>query len=337
MTVLVAPDAFKGTFSAAVVAAAIGRGVERAGRGARLLPLADGGEGTASVLLTALGGSTGGALVRDPLGRPRRAGFVLLEDGGTAVVEVAEAGGLPLVGMPTPSTAWAASTYGTGELIAAAAATGASVVIVAAGGSASTDGGAGALEALTEVGWAQPSVTKGSDPFVTPRVVVLCDVEVVWEECARVFGPQKGADDDTVRALEARLDALAATLPRDPRGVARTGAAGGLSGGLWAGADAVLEPGAAWVADALELDEALADASAVVVGEGALDATSARGKVVGEVCARAKAAGVPAYAVVGRDDSDAPLRAQLALAGVLQASTLTELESAGEQIARAGA
>src|SRR3954447_19681350 len=144
--VLVAPDSFKGTFRATEVAAAMGRGLEAAGLVAPdLCPVADGGEGTMEVLLTALGGETGGARVRDPLGREVRAGFGLLEDGGTAIVEMAAASGLGLV-TEGERDAEAATSHGTGDLIAAAAAADARVVLVAAGGSATTDGGAGAIE-----------------------------------------------------------------------------------------------------------------------------------------------------------------------------------------------
>src|SRR5918998_2574888 len=119
--VLVAPDSFKGTFRASQVAAAIGRGLERAGlMPPDLCPVADGGEGTIDALLPALGGERAGAPVHDPLGREIQAAFALVEDGGTALVETAAASGLALVA-DHERDAWAASTYGTGELIAAAA------------------------------------------------------------------------------------------------------------------------------------------------------------------------------------------------------------------------
>jgi len=241
--VLVAPDSFKGTFRAAAVAGAIGRGLERAGlMPPDLCPVADGGEGTLDALLPQLGGELVGVSVHDPLGRVVQAQFGLVEDGGTAVVEMAAASGLGLVA-EGERDAFAASTYGTGELIAAAVEAGAAVVLVAVGGSATTDGGAGALEAIEEAGGLRGA-----------RIVVLCDVRTPWEAAPRVFGPQKGADDALVARLEARLDALAAALPRDPRGVPMTGCAGGLSGGLWAAHRAVLEPGAPWVLDALDFD-----------------------------------------------------------------------------------
>ena len=320
VTVLVAPDAFKGTFTAARVAGAIARGFEAEGVPVDRCPVADGGEGTLAVLLPALGGETRGTAAHDPLGRPMPAGFALLEDGGTALLEVAETGALHLVGTPDPETAWTATSRGTGELVAAAVATGAAVVLVAAGGSATTDGGAGAIAAIEAAGGLRGS-----------RLVVLTDVTVPWEACARTFGPQKGADPDTVSRLEARLAALATTLPRDPRGIPGTGAAGGLAGGLWATYDAVLEPGAPWILDALEIDARLARAGAVVIGEGRLDAQSLQGKIGGELLRRADAAGVPCHAIVG---SVAPGFRAPGLASVTVASSEPALEAAGATIAR---
>src|SRR3954453_3241623 len=216
---LVAPDAFKGTFRAPEVAGAVGRGIERAGLGPPdLCPIADGGEGTVEALLLAMGGEAAGAAVRDPLGREIQAGFALLEDGGTAVVEVAAASGLDLVA-ERERDAEAATSHGTGDLIAAAVAAGASVVLVAAGGSATTDGGAGAIEALEEAGGPQGAAH-----------VVLAHVGPPYDAAARFFAPQKGADAAAVRRLEKRLERFAAKLPRDPRGVPHSGAAGGLAG-----------------------------------------------------------------------------------------------------------
>src|SRR5919107_2468423 len=197
--VLVAPDSFKGTFRAAEVAGAIGRGLERAGlMPPDLCPLADGGEGTMEALLLALGGELVTAEVHDPLGRPLRAQLALVEDGATAALEMAAASGLGLVAEPERD-AWAASTYGTGELICAAVEAGAQVVLVGVGGSATTDGGAGALEAIAEHGGLGGA-----------RIVVLCDVRTPWERAAAVFSPQKGADAATVARLERRLHELAA-------------------------------------------------------------------------------------------------------------------------------
>ena len=313
--VLVAPDSFKGTFSAAEVAAAIARGLREGGRGAIELPVADGGEGT----MDALGGSVRTASVSDPLGRPVEARFSLLEDGRTAVVETAEASGLRLVA-ESERDAFAASTRGTGELIAAAVEAGARSVLLAVGGSATTDGGAGAVEALDEAG-------------VDVPITVLCDVRTAWEDAPRVFGPQKGADARTVRRLEKRLDELAERAPRDPRGVPMTGCAGGLSGGLWAFRGAKLMPGAAYVLDTIGFDEQMRAARFVVTGEGRLDAQTLEGKACAEVATRARQGGVACHAVVGRNELD-PFRARVLDFGlVLEAGDEAALEAAGRRLA----
>lgn len=322
MRLLVAPDAFKGTFRAPQVAAAIGRGIEAAGlEPPDLCPVADGGEGTLEVLLATLGGETAGTTATDPLGRPVPAGFALIEDGATAIVEVAEASGLHRVS-EDERDAEAATSRGTGELIAAAIDAGAKVVLIAAGGSATTDGGAGAIEAIEEAGG-----TRGA------TLVVLADVRTPFEQAAKVFGPQKGADPAAVERLTRRLDALAGQLPRDPRGVPMTGAAGGLSGGLWARFGAKLEPGAPFVLETLGFDARMKAARAVVVGEGKLDQTSLQGKIAGEIATRARQGGVPCHAIVGRDDLDLFGKRILDLQCVLEATTLAELEAAGERLA----
>jgi len=314
--VLVAPDSFKGTFGAAEVADAVASGIEDAGGTADRCPVADGGEGT----LAALGGAPVAVDVHDPLGRPVRATFGW--DAGTAIVEMAAASGLGLV-TPEERDAEAASTRGTGELIAAAAARGARRIVVTVGGSATTDGGAGAIAAIAAGGG-----LRGAE------LVCLCDVTTPFERAAEVFAPQKGADPAAVRRLAARLDALAATFPRDPRGVPMSGAAGGLSGGLWAAFGARLVAGAPWVLDAVGFDARLAEADAVVTGEGRLDIQSLQGKVVGAIAERCRRAGVPLHAVVGACAASAEELAALGLASVCEAPTLEDLVRAGSEIAR---
>jgi glycerate 2-kinase len=323
--VLVAPDSFKGTFSAVQVADAIGRGLERGGVAADRCPVADGGEGTLEVLIAALGGKVMRVPVRGPLGRPVEGEVALLgPDGRRALLEMASASGLGLIAEDERDP-WAATTYGTGQLIRAAVDAGAREVLVGVGGSATVDGGRGALEAIAGAG--------GLDGAT---VAVLCDVQTPWEHCAEIYGPQKGADPDMVVRLAERLDAYAAELPRDPRGVPMTGAAGGLSGGLWAALDAALEPGAPYVLDALRFGDRLKTARAVIVGEGRIDAQSAMGKIVGEICARAAAHGVPVHAVVGRSDLDPSAARQIGLQSVTEATDLAEMEAAGERLSGLG-
>jgi glycerate 2-kinase len=322
-SVLVAPDSFKGTFSAVEVAEAIGRGLRSAGVDADLCPVADGGEGTMETLLASIGGETVevGA-VRDPLGRPITASFALVDDGRRALVEMATASGLALV-TEAERDPWAATTYGTGQLIRAAVEAGAEEVMVAVGGSATVDGGRGALDALAALGGAGDA-----------RIAVLCDVQTPWERCAEIYGPQKGADPDMVRRLAERLDAYATELPRDPRGVSMTGAAGGLSGGLWAGLGAALEPGAPYVLDAVRFDERLRGSAGVIAGEGRIDEQSVMGKIVGEIGDRALAADVPLFAIVGRNSVPPDAAERIALRGVHEATTLEAIEATAERLGR---
>jgi glycerate 2-kinase len=319
-TILRAPDAFKGTMTARQVADAVGRGLIEGGRRIELCPVADGGEGTLQALVAALGGELQSVTVQDPLGRHVEATFA--SSGKLAVLETAAASGLSLV-KPAERDAFAASTYGTGQLIAAAASLGARTIYVAVGGSATTDGGAGAIRAIHEAGGLGDA-----------RIVVLADVRTPFEDAARVYGPQKGADPSTVRRLSRRLQSLATRLPRDPRGLPMTGAAGGLSGGLWAAFGAELVSGASFVLDAVDFDRRMRASRAVVTGEGKLDQQSLVGKAVSEVATRSRQAGVPCFAVVGKRELDDFGLRILDLQLALEAGTPAELEAAGRQLAQ---
>ena len=194
-------------------------------------------------------------------------------------------------------------------------------MVLGVGDSATTDGGAGALEALDEAG-------------VRPSIDVVCDVRAPFEDAPRVFAPQKGADEAQVKSLRERLDRLARKLPKDPRGEPMTGAAGGLAGGLWAGAGAKLHPGAAYVLDAVGFDERMRASGFVVTGEGALDEQTLTGKCVAEVATRSRQGGVACHAVVGVARLE-PFQARiLDLASVTEAGTENELRAAGEALAR---
>jgi glycerate 2-kinase len=283
---LCAPDKFRGTLTASEAAAALAAGFRDAGvDDVEELPLADGGEGTLDVLLAVLGGELREAEVTGPDGAAIRSSWGLLPD-GTAVVELARASGLALVaGANDPVTA---TTRGTGELIAAAADGGATGVLVGAGGSATVDGGLGAIEAL---GWSLPL-----------PVTVACDVDTLFLDAARIFGPQKGAGPAEVELLTRRLEGLAAAY-RNRAGVDLTtlpgaGAAGGFAGGL-AALGASLRPGFAAVAEALDFAARLESATIVVTGEGRLDETSLAGKVAVEVVRAAAERGIRAAIVAG--------------------------------------
>lgn len=318
-TVLVAPDSFKGTFTATEVAAAISRGLSAGGRPVDQCPVADGGEGTLAALAPPLGAEPREADAHDPLGRPLRAPFALVDE--IAIIETAAASGLGLVA-PAERDAFAASSAGTGELIVAAVDSGARTILVGVGGSATTDGGAGAIAAIERGGGLRGA-----------QLVVLCDVRTTFVDAARVFAPQKGASPADVRRLTRRLSALARRLPRDPRDVPMTGGAGGLSGGLWATFGAELVAGAGFVLDTIGFDPRMRAARAVITGEGRLDTQSLVGKVVSEVATRARQAGVPCHAVVGTRALDAMGARVLDLDRVIEASTLAELERAGRELA----
>ncbi len=319
--VIVAPDSFKGTFTAEGVAQALARGVAAAGVRAEAYPLADGGEGTTDAIHRALGGSFHTADVHDPLGAPLQAQFLLLPDGATAILDSASASGLPLIEEERRDPL-AASTAGTGELIAAAARTGASHVYVAAGGSATTDGGLGAIEAIAAAGGLRGAV-----------LTVLCDVQTPFELAAEVFAPQKGASPEQVASLSARLQELAETLPRDPRRMPMGGCAGGLSGGLWAAFGAELVAGTDFVFEALGLDAVVSRARAVISGEGRLDEQSLDGKLIGALARLCATHGVELHVVAGQSSLDPELARLAGIASVREARTEAELVEAGRELA----
>jgi glycerate kinase len=283
--VLAAPDKFRGTATAAEVAAAIADAARAAGHVGVEMPLADGGEGT----LAALGGPNRSSLVTGPLGDPVDAPWRLT--GSEAVIEMALASGLALLGDAAGNDPVAASTSGTGELISLAAESGARRIIVGMGGSATTDGGFGALRAMYPL-----------QRFRGVEIVVACDVRTRFVEAASVFAPQKGATPAQVELLRRRLERLAQVY-LDEYGVdvaelPRAGAAGGLAGAL-ATLGARLVDGYELVADEVGFDEQLERVDLVITGEGFLDAQSFEGKVVGGVAASAAAAGVPLLVIAG--------------------------------------
>jgi glycerate kinase len=275
--VLAAPDKFRGTADATEVAAAIGRAARAVGATCVEVPVADGGEGT----LDALGGPNRDTLVTGPLGDAVTAGWRLVSgaDGNDPI---------------------AASTTGTGELIAEAVEAGARRIIVGVGGSATTDGGFGALRAMYPL-----QRLRGVE------MVVACDVRTRFLDAAEVFAPQKGASPAQVELLRRRLERLAQLYEEeyglDVRTLDRSGAGGGVAGAL-AAVGARLVDGFELVADETALYDRIVTSDLVVTGEGFLDAQSFEGKVVGGVAELAAAAGVPVLAVVGDADDEVASR-----------------------------
>jgi len=284
--VVAAPDKLRGSAPASAVAKAIGDAAFELGWDCDEVPMADGGEGT----LEALGGPNRTTAVTGPLGVPVDAPWRL--DGRTAVIEMAAASGLALVGGADTNDPVAASTVGTGELVVAALDVGARRVIVGLGGSATTDGGLGALRAMHPIGR-----LKGIE------LVVACDSRLPFLDAAEVFAPQKGATPAQVELLRRRLERLAQVYLED-HGVdvlalEGAGAAGGLAGGL-AAAGGTLVSGFDLVADELELDARIDGADLVITAEGFLDEQSFEGKVVGGVADLADALDVPVVAIAGQ-------------------------------------
>jgi glycerate kinase len=280
-----APDKFRGTAAASEVAAAVARAGGSVGWSCSETPMADGGEG----ILDVLPGRVRRTSVQGPLGAPVTAEWRL--DDATAVIEMARASGLELAGGPSGNDPVAATTTGTGQLIAAAVAAGARRVIVGVGGSATTDGGLGAIRALEQ-----------HARLAKVELVVACDVTTTFVDAAEDFAPQKGASPAQVALLRRRLERLAQLYDNDygvdVRQLPGSGAAGGLAGGL-AALGATLVPGFDLVAEAVGLADEIEGADLVVTGEGFLDEQSFRGKVVGGVAELSARAHVPVLAVVG--------------------------------------
>lgn len=324
--VVIAPDKFKGTLSAAEVASALKIGLRAASPDIEvtIVPVADGGDGTVDAAVAA-GFSRQLITASGPTGEPVDTAWA--RRGEQAVVELADVSGLSQ--LPGGRLeALTATSRGTGEVIAAALDAGCRRVVVGIGGSASTDGGAGLLRALgakvldaagepvAEGGAAlagatrldlsnlHPALTGTSDPA---QIVVACDVDnpLTGENgAAATYGPQKGATPEQVTSLDAALahwaDLVAKATGHDRRDVAGAGAAGGVGFGLMALAGAQARPGAELVFDLVGLNEAVHGADLVITGEGSLDEQTLHGKAPAAVAAAARKAGVKVVGVAGR-------------------------------------
>lgn len=343
MRVVIAPDSFKGSLSAAGVAEALARGVLRAWPTAQVitLPVADGGEGWVETMVGATGGRVISCRVTGPLGEPVEAQYGLFQQDGqeVAVIEMAAASGLTLV-PPERRDPRVTTTRGTGELIRDALDRGARRLLVGIGGSATNDGGAGMAQALgarflDETGSDLPpggaalarlariDLTGLDSRLAEVEVVVACDVDnpLTGERGASaVYGPQKGATPEMVQELDAALehyaDVVEELLGRAIRNTPGAGAAGGLGFGLMAFAGARLQRGIDLALDTLQAGRHLAGASLVITGEGRIDRQTLHGKVPFGVARRAAALGVPVVAVGGS-------------IGPLSPEALEELRAAG--------
>ena len=302
--------------SAREAAAALAAGFRRVGVDVEELPVADGGEGTAEALWSALGGEWRETVVTDPLGRKIDARFLRIPD-GRAVVESAEAIGLSLLasGERDPVRA---SSRGLGELLAAAVGDGARELVVGLGGSATVDGGAGLREVISAL---------------PVRTVVACDVSnpLLGERgAARAFGPQKGATPAQVEELEVRLEAMEELRPVAE--LPGAGSAGGL-GAAMAALGAELVPGAELVLEVLGFRERVRGGALVVTGEGVVDASTAEGKAPGAVLRVCREEGVRCAIFGGRVEEALPGAQMHALSGD-PARARDDLVALGETLAR---
>jgi glycerate kinase len=342
MKILVAPDKFKGSLTARDAAEAIALGLSEVLREAeiRMLPVADGGEGTAEAICGALDGQWVSLAVRNPIGEQIDARYAWIARDSTAVIEMSESAGLRRVAQQKRDPL-RSSTFGVGEMIRDAVRRGAKKIIAGLGGSATNDGGIGmaaalGFEFLTSDGealdaipanllaltritapesgeWLRLATEKDQmDAGVT--IIAACDVRnpLLGERGAtRVYGPQKGADTKTIEILEHGLKNLAAVVAQefgvDFRDTPGAGAAGGLGFGLMSFCGATIRPGFEVVAEVLNLENAIAASDLVITGEGRLDAQTLEGKAAAGVAALARRHNKPVIAIAGSIEDRARL------------------------------
>ena len=325
MKIVLAPDSFKGTFSATEVCRAMEEGLRRVvpEAGVLSLPLADGGEGTLEVVLGSRGGRTMRCMSLDPLGRELEVEYVML-DSGEAVIEMARSSGLILLA-PEERNPWVAGTYGLGMVLKSALDEGATALTLTLGGSATVDGGVGMARALGfrffdrrgnlldfEGGRILGKIHKIDKSRADKRLAsittrALCDVTNPLtgpSGAARVFGPQKGADPSMVERLELGLEKLSRRFEKDLGQKAApmpgAGAAGGLGAAAVAFLGARLDSGIDYILESIGFLKALEDADLVLTGEGSFDSQSLGGKVISGVLSRASERSVPVMIICGR-------------------------------------
>lgn len=323
MKIIVAADSFKGSLTTVAAAEQIAAGVHRVFPDAEVItvPMADGGEGTVSAVLSGLGGTLEHAVVTGPLGEKVNAAFGILP-GGTAVIEMAEASGLTLVPAEKRDV-MRATTFGTGELIRCALDRGSRKILIGIGGSATNDGGAGMAQALgarfynesgefISHGGGALSRLAGMDlngldaRLNNTEITVICDVRNPLcgpQGASFVYGPQKGASPEQAAALDRGLAHFAQIVRgqcgADTANLPGTGAAGGLGWGLTVFAGGTLRSGIEAMLDLSGFNAQAKDADLVITGEGRMDGQSVFGKVPVGVAQRAKQFGLPVFAVVG--------------------------------------
>ena len=333
MKILIAPDKFKGTLNAREVAQNIAKGLFDVLPDAQIdmVPMADGGEGTAEAICDARGCSWFECNAHDPLGRDIDARYGWIDQEKLAVIEMSEAAGMRRLS-ESERDPICATTFGVGEMILDATKHGADEIIIGLGGSATNDGGFGMARALGfrfelghehEHGQVQVRVTdlvelkeiRRPTDLVLPTIIAAVDVRnpLLGENGAtRVFGPQKGAKEGDVDILERALSKLADVVTTefgvDNRDEPGAGSAGGLGFGLLSFCGAEIRPGFEVVAEAVGLEVKMKDADFVITGEGSLDRQTLEGKTPAGVARLARKLGKPVFAIVGRASEDQELR-----------------------------
>jgi len=332
MHILIAPNAFKNSLDAAQAAEAIAQGLaqSRLDCSTECFPVADGGDGTGSLIVQSCKGERVQQEVHDPLGRKISSSFGLIDEGKTAVIEMADASGLRLL-KKEELNPMQTSSYGTGELIKAALDKGVNRIIIAMGGSATVDGGCGILSALgidfldaegkrlkaiprELLNMARIDISNLDKRILNCEVVVLCDVNnklLGPEGAAAVFGPQKGASPQDVPRLDSFLENFAAVslsqTGKDMASVKHGGAAGGATAGLYSWINAKLVNGIDYFLSLTGFDEALKHSDLVITGEGSIDSQTLQGKGPYGVAIKAKEKGLRVIGLGGKVEADKEL------------------------------
>lgn len=325
MHILIAPNAFKNSLTAHLSAEAIREGLEQSSLNCttECFPIADGGDGTAELIINKLKGTRVPVQVKDPLGRIINTSFGLIENSRTAVIEMADASGLRLL-KSDELNPLSVTSYGTGQMIKKALDMGVTKILIAMGGSATVDGGTGLLSALgvnfldrnkvpltilpenlTQLEFI--ALNDVDKRIVNCEVIVLCDVDnrlLGDEGAAAIFGPQKGAGPDEVKLLDAGLTKLNEVtlkeLGKDMAGIKYGGAAGGASAGAYAYLNAKLVNGIEYFMEISMFNKALEKADLVITGEGSIDEQTLLGKGPFGVANRAKIKGTPVIGIAGK-------------------------------------
>jgi len=350
MKILITPDKFKGALNARDVAENIAKGLCDAAPDAKIdiVPMADGGEGTAEAICDGRGGSWVKCKAEDPIGRETDARYVWIKNGKLAVMEMSEAAGMRRLSEKERDPV-RATTFGVGEMILDAARRGANEITIGLGGSASNDGGFGMARAmgfrffsnerelidgvselreLTKIEapaaanisparTVSPASSKMQPKWLSRQLKIIAAVDVQNpllgdNGSTRVFGRQKGASEDDLRILEEALTRLADVIAKefgfDYRNKPGAGAAGGLGFGLMSFCGATIRPGFDVVAEAVRLESKMKDVDVVITGEGSLDRQTLQGKTAAGVARLARKLGKKVFAIVGRYDGDRQVR-----------------------------